>query len=69
MSPTRQPKHRQPWLKRVLIPFWVLQIIFMLVLIGLNAWTIADANYTLLKYVFHSLTVTIHFLATERAGD
>ncbi|KAL8653772.1 MAG: hypothetical protein Q9226_003707 [Calogaya cf. arnoldii] len=32
------PDYRQPWRKRVLIPFWVFQSLFMIILIGLSAW-------------------------------
>lgn len=47
MPPEGQPKHRQPWLKRVLIPFWVIQLLFMLVLIGINVWVATDFYLTL----------------------
>ncbi len=32
---------QSPWLKRVLIPFWVLRLLFMIILIGLYTFAIA----------------------------
>ena len=40
----QQQRHQQPWLKRVLIPFWVVQILLMSILIGVNAW-VASSDY------------------------
>ncbi|KAL9009396.1 MAG: hypothetical protein Q9173_005575, partial [Seirophora scorigena] len=41
MPPKRSPKQQQqPWLKRVLIPFWVFQMLCMLGLIGVQVWVI-----------------------------
>ncbi|KAF2096739.1 hypothetical protein NA57DRAFT_78335 [Rhizodiscina lignyota] len=37
-------KHDSPWLKRVLIPFWVLRLLFMLVLIGLYGFALAAVS-------------------------
>ncbi|KAL9583639.1 MAG: hypothetical protein Q9212_002582 [Teloschistes hypoglaucus] len=42
MPSSKKPKERQPWLKRVLIPFWVFQSLFMLILIGVNVWEITE---------------------------
>ncbi|KAL8948320.1 MAG: hypothetical protein Q9222_005490, partial [Ikaeria aurantiellina] len=39
----KKKKPRQIWLKRVLIPFWTVQLLFMLILIGLNAYTVVDS--------------------------
>ena len=37
-----------PWLKRVLVPFWIVQILAMLVIIGLIAFVLYEAeSYTL----------------------
>ncbi|KAL8904354.1 MAG: hypothetical protein Q9207_003333 [Kuettlingeria erythrocarpa] len=44
-KPPKQAKPRQIWLKRMLIPTWVVQILFMLVLITIIAW-LSDYNYT-----------------------
>jgi len=30
-----------PWLKRVLIPFWVIRIFFMVIIVGLYAWALS----------------------------
>ncbi|KAI4262255.1 MAG: hypothetical protein L6R42_002562 [Xanthoria sp. 1 TBL-2021] len=43
---TNQFDYRQPWLKRVLVPFWVFQSLFMIAVIGLNAWVQAYRNAT-----------------------
>ncbi|CAL8577450.1 hypothetical protein XPA_003278 [Xanthoria parietina] len=52
---------RQPWLKRVLIPFWVFQSLFMVILIGFSAWIISykqSSNPTLVL-IFACINTTL----------
>lgn len=49
----------RPWLKAVLIPFWILQDFICVVMIGLSIWTLVDyydfeegyRDIVLVKYV------------------
>ncbi|KAL8777070.1 MAG: hypothetical protein Q9194_002761, partial [Teloschistes cf. exilis] len=59
MPPSKKPKERQPWLKRVLIPFWVFQSLFMLILIGVNAWEITEKLGIPSVFVFSTITKTL----------
>ncbi|KAI4231239.1 MAG: hypothetical protein L6R40_007809 [Gallowayella cf. fulva] len=55
---------RQPWLKRVLVPFWVFQSFFMLALIGINAWILATRTRD--RSLFLSLTcINMTLIITE----
>ncbi|KAL8713785.1 MAG: hypothetical protein Q9220_002312 [cf. Caloplaca sp. 1 TL-2023] len=59
----KRKKPRQIWLKRVLVPFWVIQLFFMLVLVGLNAWMIYDTYIvqisTIILLTFSSLNTLL----------
>ncbi|KAL8668374.1 MAG: hypothetical protein Q9168_006992, partial [Polycauliona sp. 1 TL-2023] len=37
--------YQQPWLKRVLIPFWTIQSLFMLILIGLASFVVYETAF------------------------
>lgn len=54
MRPKKLPKPKKPrqiWLKRMLIPSWVVQILFMLILIAIIVWLNADYSTALTVYV------------------
>ncbi|KAI4277049.1 MAG: hypothetical protein L6R38_005513, partial [Xanthoria sp. 2 TBL-2021] len=58
---TTQFNYRQPWLKRVLVPFWVFQSLFMIALIGLYAWVQSYQNATVpdLVFIFACVNLTL----------
>lgn len=41
-----RPNTQSPWKKRILIPFWIVRLVFMFVIIGLYAWALHYATNT-----------------------
>ena len=51
-----EQQRRGPWMKRVLIPFWFFQLLFMCALVGLNIWASTGVYSALSSYVDDFLT-------------